>query len=110
MLYHDGVSPRMHRIILNYCRTIFGDVSRAEALQSLYAVMGLDEAAFDDLPHSSFSAAYFQKDTARLARAYGGRIRITSGFGVGVQGTGDHRPTPETIRSWCAPHTLAVPL
>lgn len=98
VLYHVAAGPRFSEIVKNYARSWMGDFTPAETLPWLYKILQLDEAPFEQLSESSFTTEYVFRETARTVRAVGPDVQVYPGLGVGVQGIGDLRITPEDVR------------
>lgn len=102
VLYHDAAGYRFNRIVASFTRTFLGDFAPAEATQFLYRILQLEEAPWEDLPRTGFSAQYVRRKTEQMVRRLEGRIPVYPGLGIGVQGTGgaeNKQITPESVRA-----------
>ncbi len=102
VLYHDAAGYRFNRIVAGFTKTFLGDFTPQEATQFLYRVLQLDEASWDDLPRSGFSAPYVRQRTEQMVRRLEGRVPVYPGLGIGVQGTGgseNKQITPASVRA-----------
>jgi hypothetical protein len=98
VMYHIPAGPRMHGIVDGYTDSWLGDFDNDEALRVLYNILQLDEPAYDELVDTGFSAEYVKNETARTVRAMAPDVQVYPGIGVGVQGIGDLRITPEDVK------------
>ena len=99
VMYHVAAGPRFHGIVDGYTKSILGDFEAAEATKLLYRVLQLEEAPFEELKHTGFSAEYVFNETARTVRALSPEVQVYPGLGVGVQGIGDVKNTAEDIKA-----------
>ncbi|MDR7468141.1 MAG: hypothetical protein QN167_06740 [Armatimonadota bacterium] len=97
VLYHVAAGPRFAEIVRGYSRSWLGDFAPGEALPWLYRILQLNEAPFDQLPHTPFSTEYVFRETVRTLRAVGPGVQVYPGIGVGVQGIGELRITPADV-------------
>ena len=93
-LYADWLKPvfynapggaRFAKFVTNLCQTILGDASPSEWTPILYKILGLDEAAFEDLPPAGFSPQYVADFTRRYVDAVGPEVAVYPGIGLGVE-------------------------
>jgi hypothetical protein len=98
VLYHVAAGPRFSEIVKHYARSWLGDFTPSEALHWLYKILQLDEAPLEQLSTSPFSTEYVFRETERTVRAVGPEVQVYPGLGVGVQGIGNIRITPEDVR------------
>lgn len=98
VMYHVAAGPRFHGIVKGYTKSILGDFEEPEATDLLYRILQLDEAPFHELEHTGFSADYVFNETARTVRDVSPEVQVYPGLGVGVQGIGDVKSTPEDIK------------
>ena len=93
-LYADWLKPvfynapggaRFAKFVTNLCQTILGDASPSEWTPILYKILGLDEAAFEDLPPAGFSPNYVADFTRRYVDAVGPEVAVYPGIGLGVE-------------------------
>jgi len=98
VLYHVAAGPRFAQIVKGYTQSWLGDFTPEEAVPWLYRVLQLNEAPFDRLRRTPFSTEYVFRETARTVRAVGPDVQVYPGIGVGVQGIGELRITPQDVR------------
>jgi hypothetical protein len=102
VLYHDAAGYRFNRIVGSFTRTFLRDFTPAEATQFLYRILQLDEAPWEELPTTGFSAEYVRRKTEQMVRRLEGRVPVFPGLGIGVQGTGgpeNKQITPQSVRA-----------
>jgi hypothetical protein len=100
VLYNVPAGARFQGFVQRLCSTILGDATPAEWTPILYKILGLDEAAYDDLPMSGFRPEYVKEQTARFVAAAGPRVKLYPGIGIGVQDAGGTRPvSPSDVSS-----------
>jgi hypothetical protein len=66
VMYNNCGGERMALYADNAGSTIYGDLSKQGLLNFNYAVMGLKERSFDQIPHTGLSADYVSRETKRL--------------------------------------------
>lgn len=97
--YDNCAGPRFHTWIQNICRSLFADASPEEVYPLMLRLLQLDEAPFDDLPTTGFSAGYVQRETERAVRAVAGGCRIYPGIDIDIPtGEGLARSSREQVR------------
>lgn len=65
VIYNNCAGPRFHTWIGSICQSLFADATPAEVYPLMLKLLGLDEAEYDALPSSGFSADYVRRETAR---------------------------------------------
>lgn len=82
--YNNCAGPRFHRWVENICRSLFADVSPADAYPFLLKLLQLEEGSFDELSTSGFSADYVRRETDRAVTAVAGRCAIYPGIDIDI--------------------------
>lgn len=82
--YDNCAGPRFHTWVENICRSLFADASPAEAYPFLLKLLQLDEAPYEDLPSTGFSADYVRRETERAVAAVDGRCHIYPGIDLDI--------------------------
>ena len=82
--YNNCAGPRFHTWVENACRALFADATPAEAYPLLLRLLGLEEAAFADLPKRGFSSEYVRRETERAVAAVEGRSAIYPGIDIDI--------------------------
>ncbi|HEV8635184.1 MAG TPA: hypothetical protein VG370_13210 [Chloroflexota bacterium] len=82
--YNNCAGPRFHLWIQNLCRSLFADATPAELYPLVLKLLQLEEAPYDELPGSGFSADYVRRETERAVAAVQGRCRIYPGIDVDI--------------------------
>jgi len=102
VVYHDIAGPRIRHWYLDRIgKTILRDLSEAQILDLLYALMGYDknmEPGVDELATTGLSPDYVYRETKRCVDAVGGKIPVYPGIGFDIPFNGEHFPSnPETV-------------
>lgn len=82
--YDNCAGPRFHSWIENICRSLFADATPAEVYPLVQKLLGLDEAPFEELARTGFSAEYVRRETARAVQGSAGRCHIYPGIDVDI--------------------------
>ena len=82
--YDNCAGPRFHTWVENICRSLFADATPAEAYPFLLKLLQLDEAPYEDLPSTGFSADYVRRETERAVVAVDGRCYIYPGIDLDI--------------------------
>lgn len=82
--YDNAAGPRFHTFIAGISRTIFGDADPSEVYPLMLKMLGLDEAPYQDLPKTGFSADYVRRETKRALVGSEGRCVIYAGIDVDI--------------------------
>jgi hypothetical protein len=96
VLYNVPAGHRFAAYVRRLCQTILRDASPEEWTPLLYRILGLDEAAFEELPRSGFSPTYVRDQTARYAKLAGPGVPIYPGLGIGVE-PGERNVSPQDV-------------
>jgi len=101
VVYNNCAGERIHSFIQSFCGNVFGDMPPAEALQVLYHVMGYgDEAPYDKVVGTGFSADYVARETKRaMVDLAGTKVQVWPGVEIDVPvPDGTSRCTPESVQ------------
>jgi len=82
--YDNCAGPRFHTWVENICRSLFADATPAEAYPLLLKLLQLDEAAYEELPSTGFSADYVRRETERAVEGVEGRCHIYPGIDLDI--------------------------
>ncbi|MDQ4044561.1 MAG: family 10 glycosylhydrolase [Chloroflexota bacterium] len=82
--YDNCAGPRFHTWVQNICHSIFADASPAEVYPLLLKLLQLDEAPYEELPATGFSADYVRRETERAVAAVDGRCLIYPGIDLDI--------------------------
>jgi hypothetical protein len=82
--YDNCAGPRFHSWVENICRTLFADASPAEAYPFLLKLLQLEEAPYEALPATGFSADYVRRETERAVVAVDGECHIYPGIDIDI--------------------------
>jgi len=97
--YHNCAGPRFHRWIENVCSALFADATPSDVYPLMAKLLGLKEAAYDQLPSAGFSADYVRRETARAVAGVEGRATIWSGIDIDVPGEVTATRTEDVIEA-----------
>ena len=99
VMYNNCGGERMALYADNIGSTLYGDLSKQSLLDFNYAVMGLKERSYDQIPHTGLSADYVYRETKRaLDGVAGTRTLIWPGIDIDI-------PT-EANNSKCTPQSV----
>lgn len=96
VLYHVPAGARFRAFVDKLSESLLRDAPASEWLPLLYRVVGLDEAAYEDLTRAGFSAKYVGDQVRRYATALGPSVGVYPGIGVGFE-AGERRLTPADV-------------
>ena len=82
--YNNCAGPRFHTWIQNICHSVFSDASPEEVYPLMLKLLGLDEAPYNEIPRTGFSAAYVRRETERAVKAVEGRCNIYPGIDIDI--------------------------
>ena len=82
--YNNCAGPRFHAWVANICKSLFADVSPAEAYPFLLKLLQIDEAPYAELPTTGFSADYVRRETERAVAGVEGRCKIYPGIDIDI--------------------------
>jgi hypothetical protein len=92
ILYHDIAGPRTRSMYLNEARrTIFKELSDAQALDLFYTLKGYDEKVepkLEELNQKGLGADYVYRETKRVVQDVAGRAKVYAGIGIDIPGNG----------------------
>lgn len=88
--YDNCAGPRFHTWINNICRGLFADATPDEVYPLMLRLLRLDEAPFDQLPTTGFSAEYVRRETERAVQRVNGACAIYPGIDIDI-------PTPPDL-------------
>lgn len=101
VMYNHCGGERMALYANNAGSTVYGDLSRQALLDFNYAVMGLNEGAYDQIPKTGLSSDYVYRETRRsLEGVAGTRTMILPGIDVDIPTeTVNAKGTPEGVKA-----------
>jgi hypothetical protein len=92
ILYHDIAGPRTRSMYLTPVRrTIFKELSDAQALDLFYTLKSYDrkaEPALDELDQKGLGPDYVYRETRRVVQEVAGRAKVYAGVGIDIPGNG----------------------
>jgi hypothetical protein len=100
VMYHNCGGERMAGYIDSVHGTMFGDMSKQEALDFEYRVMNYRERSYEQIPQTGLSADYVFRETKRaMDGAAGTRTLIWPGIDIDIPTSAIHsKSTPEGTR------------
>ncbi|HEV2121964.1 MAG TPA: hypothetical protein VGW38_04200, partial [Chloroflexota bacterium] len=99
VIYNNCAGPRFHTFIANMCRAMFADATPAEVYPLMLRLLGLEEAPYEELPTTGFSADYVRRETERAVRGVNDEIPIYPGIDIDIPTDADEtKCTPEGVR------------
>jgi len=80
--------------------TLYADLTKQGLLDFNYAVMGLKEGSYDQIPHTGLSADYVFRETKRaLDGVAGTNTQIWPGIDIDIPTESDHsKCTPQSVK------------
>jgi len=97
VLYNNCAGGRFHVYLASSHRTWLGDSTPQESYRLLYQFLGIEEAAYDDLPTTGWSAEYVRRETARTVAGVNGAIPVYPGIDIDIP-SGQCPTTRERVR------------
>jgi hypothetical protein len=82
--YDNAAGPRFHTFIAGISRTIFGDADPELVYPLMLKILGLDEAPYQELPKTGFSADYIRRETKRALVGGEGRCVVYAGIDIDI--------------------------
>jgi hypothetical protein len=99
VIYNNCAGPRFHTFIANMSRALFADATPAEVYPLMLRLLGLEEAPYEDLPTTGFSADYVRRETGRAVKGVNDEIPIYPGIDIDIPtGADESKCTPEGVR------------
>lgn len=98
-VYNNVAGGRFASYVRSSTRSVYGDLTPTLANTVLQAQLGYDEAPYDQLAATGFSAAYVERETRRSATAVSGHpVQIWPGVDIDVPvEKGESHCTPESV-------------
>jgi hypothetical protein len=82
--YDNCAGPRFYTWIHNICQSLFADASPEEVYPLMLKLLGLEEAPYEKLPYTGFTAEYVRRETARAVAGVEGRSAIYPGIDIDI--------------------------
>jgi hypothetical protein len=100
VMYNNCGGERMALYADNIGTTLYGDLSKQALLDFNYAVMGLKEGSYDQIPHTGLSADYVFRETKRTLEGVAGtNTQIWSGIDIDIPTAANHsKCTPQSVK------------
>ncbi len=100
VMYHNCGGERMASYIESVTGTLYGDLSRQEALDFHYRVMNYKEKSYEQIPFTGLSADYVFRETRRaLEGVAGAGTLIWPGIDIDIPTAADHsKSTPQGVK------------
>ena len=85
----------------NITSTLYADLSKQSLLDFNYAVLGLKEGGYDQIPHTGLSADYVYRETRRSLEAVAGtHTLIWPGIDIDIPTEpGNSKCTPQSVKA-----------
>lgn len=84
VIYNNCAGPRFHTWVGRICRALFGDADPEQAYPLLMRLLQLDEAPYEELPKTGFSAEYVRRETARAVASVPAECKIYPGIDIDI--------------------------
>jgi hypothetical protein len=85
VMYNNCGGERMALYADNIGSTLYGDLSKQDLLDFNYAVMGLKERSYEQIPYTGLSADYVYRETKRALEGVAGtKTQIWSGIDIDI--------------------------
>jgi hypothetical protein len=99
-MYNNCGGERMALYADNIGSTLYGDLSKQGLIDFNYAVMGLKEGPYDEIPRKGLSADYVYRETKRaLDGVAGTKTLIWPGIDIDIPTEPSHsKRTPATVK------------
>jgi hypothetical protein len=100
VMYNNCGGERMALYADNIGSTLYGDLSKKGLLDFNYAVMGLKEGSYEQIPHTGLSADYVYRETKRALEGVAGtKTQIWSGIDIDIPTEPNNsKPTPQSVK------------
>lgn len=99
VIYNNCAGPRFHVWVENIGKSIFADASPKEIYPLMLKLLQLDEASFDGLPTTGFSADYVRRETERAVAGVQGHCQIYPGIDIDIPtGSSDTKCSREGVK------------
>jgi len=100
VMYNNCGGERMALYTDNAGATLYADLTKQGLLDFNYAVMGLKEGSYDQIPHTGLSADYVFRETKRaLDGVAGTNTQIWPGIDIDIPTESDHsKCTPQSVK------------
>ena len=98
-VYNNVAGGRFVTFVKDARQSVFGDLPPELTLEVLYRQLNYEEAPFDKLAATGFSADYVERETRRAVESVAGRpVQIWPGVDIDVPvSAGDSHCTPESV-------------
>ncbi|HEY2175206.1 MAG TPA: hypothetical protein VGH85_15475 [Mycobacteriales bacterium] len=84
VVYNNCAGPRFHTWVGRICRALFADADAEQVYPLLMRLLQLDEAPYEDLPSTGFSAEYVRRETARAVTSVASECKIYTGIDIDI--------------------------
>jgi hypothetical protein len=100
VMYNNCGGERMALYADNIGSTLYGDLSKQGLLDFNYAVMGLKERSYEQIPYSGLSADYVYRETKRALEGVAGtKTQIWSGIDIDIPTEPNNsKRTPQNVK------------
>src|SRR5664279_607186 len=100
VMYNNCGGERMALYADNAGSTLYGDLSKQGLLDFNYAVMGLKEGTYEQIPHTGLSSDYVYRETKRALEGVAGtKTLIWPGIDIDIPTEPNNRRcTPESVK------------
>jgi hypothetical protein len=100
VMYNNCGGERMALYVDNAGSTMYGDLTKQGLLDFNYAVMGLIEGSYEQIPHTGLSADYVYREAKRaLDGVAGTKTQIWPGIDIDIPTEANHsKCTPQSVK------------
>jgi len=100
VMYNNCGGERMALYVDNAGATFYDDLSKQGLLDFNYAVMGLKEGSYDQIPHTGLSADYVYREAKRALEGVAGtKTQIWPGIDIDIPTESNHsKCTPQSVK------------
>lgn len=84
VVYNNCAGPRFHAWVRNITHAMFADADPSDVYPLMLKLLQIDEAKFDELPQTGFSADYVRRETARAVSGVEGQCKIYTGIDIDI--------------------------
>jgi hypothetical protein len=100
VMYNNCGGERMALYADNIGSTLYGDLSKQGLLDFNYAVMGLKERSYEQIPHTGLSADYVYRETKRALEGVAGtKTQIWPGIDIDIPTEPNNsKRTPQSVK------------
>ena len=100
-MYNNCGGERMALYAQNAGSTLYADLTKQGVLEFNYAVMGLKEGSYEQIPHTGLSSDYVYRETKRALEGVAGtKTLIWPGIDIDIPTEPNHsKSTPQSVKA-----------